>query len=72
MNVQQSMMTKALRRWRIVPVIVIEDPPPGVTGDGNITATINGTPWRSSCAADRAAARTSSLLIPAFCRLPTS
>jgi 2-dehydro-3-deoxyphosphogluconate aldolase / (4S)-4-hydroxy-2-oxoglutarate aldolase len=25
MNVQQSMMTKALRRWRIIPVIVIED-----------------------------------------------
>jgi 2-dehydro-3-deoxyphosphogluconate aldolase / (4S)-4-hydroxy-2-oxoglutarate aldolase len=25
MNVQQSMITKALRRWRIVPVIVIED-----------------------------------------------
>lgn len=26
MNVQQSMMTKALRRWRIIPVIVIDDP----------------------------------------------
>jgi 2-dehydro-3-deoxyphosphogluconate aldolase/(4S)-4-hydroxy-2-oxoglutarate aldolase len=26
MNVQQSMMTEALRRWRIVPVIVIEEP----------------------------------------------
>ena len=26
MNVQQSMMTEALRRWRIIPVIVIEDP----------------------------------------------
>jgi 2-dehydro-3-deoxyphosphogluconate aldolase/(4S)-4-hydroxy-2-oxoglutarate aldolase len=26
MNVQQSMMTKALRRWRIISVIVIEDP----------------------------------------------
>jgi 2-dehydro-3-deoxyphosphogluconate aldolase/(4S)-4-hydroxy-2-oxoglutarate aldolase len=25
MNVQQSMMTKALRRWRIIPVIVIDD-----------------------------------------------
>jgi 2-dehydro-3-deoxyphosphogluconate aldolase/(4S)-4-hydroxy-2-oxoglutarate aldolase len=25
MNVQQSMMTQALRRWRIIPVIVIED-----------------------------------------------
>jgi len=25
MNVQQSMITKALRRWRIIPVIVIED-----------------------------------------------
>lgn len=25
MNVQQSMMTKAMRRWRIIPVIVIED-----------------------------------------------
>ena len=25
MNVQQSMMTEALRRWRIIPVIVIED-----------------------------------------------
>jgi 2-dehydro-3-deoxyphosphogluconate aldolase/(4S)-4-hydroxy-2-oxoglutarate aldolase len=25
MNVQQSMITKALRRWRIMPVIVIED-----------------------------------------------
>jgi 2-dehydro-3-deoxyphosphogluconate aldolase/(4S)-4-hydroxy-2-oxoglutarate aldolase len=26
MNVQQSMMTEALRRWRIIPVIRIEDP----------------------------------------------
>ena len=26
MNVQQSMMTEALRRWRIIPVIVIEEP----------------------------------------------
>src|SRR6476619_694584 len=26
MNVQQSMMTQALRRWRIIPVITIEDP----------------------------------------------
>ena len=26
MNVQQSMITKALRRWRIIPVITIEDP----------------------------------------------
>ena len=26
MNVQQSMITKALRRWRIIPVIVIDDP----------------------------------------------
>lgn len=26
MNVQQSMMTQALKRWRIIPVIVIEDP----------------------------------------------
>lgn len=26
MNVQQSMMTKALRRWRIIPVITINDP----------------------------------------------
>jgi 2-dehydro-3-deoxyphosphogluconate aldolase / (4S)-4-hydroxy-2-oxoglutarate aldolase len=26
MNVQQSMMTEALRRWRIIPVITIEDP----------------------------------------------
>lgn len=26
MNVQQSMVTKALKRWRIIPVIVIEDP----------------------------------------------
>jgi 2-dehydro-3-deoxyphosphogluconate aldolase/(4S)-4-hydroxy-2-oxoglutarate aldolase len=26
MNVQQSMMTKALRRWRIIPVIVIDEP----------------------------------------------
>ena len=25
MNVQQSMITKALRRWRIIPVIVIDD-----------------------------------------------
>src|SRR3954463_2185463 len=25
MNVQQSMMTKALRRWRLIPVIVIGD-----------------------------------------------
>lgn len=25
MNVQQSMITKALRRWRIIPVIMIED-----------------------------------------------
>lgn len=25
MNVQQSMMTKALKRWRIIPVIVIDD-----------------------------------------------
>src|SRR5215212_10109836 len=25
MNVQQSIMTDALRRWRIIPVIVIED-----------------------------------------------
>src|SRR5256885_12482094 len=25
MNVQQSMMTKALRRWRLIPVIVIDD-----------------------------------------------
>src|SRR6266550_7968476 len=25
MNVQQSMMTAALRRWRIIPVIVIDD-----------------------------------------------
>lgn len=25
MNVQQSMMTKALRRWRIIPVIVLDD-----------------------------------------------
>ncbi len=28
--------------------------PPGATGDGDITATINGTPWRSSRASDRA------------------
>jgi 2-dehydro-3-deoxyphosphogluconate aldolase/(4S)-4-hydroxy-2-oxoglutarate aldolase len=26
MNVQQSMMTEALRRWRIIPVIVIDEP----------------------------------------------
>ncbi len=26
MNVQQSMITKALRRWRIIPVITLEDP----------------------------------------------
>jgi len=26
MNVQQSMITEALRRWRIIPVIVIEEP----------------------------------------------
>jgi 2-dehydro-3-deoxyphosphogluconate aldolase/(4S)-4-hydroxy-2-oxoglutarate aldolase len=26
MNVQQSMITEALRRWRIIPVITIEDP----------------------------------------------
>ena len=26
MNVQQSMITKALRRWRIIPVIVIDEP----------------------------------------------
>ena len=26
MNVQQSMMTKALRRWRIIPVITINEP----------------------------------------------
>jgi len=26
MNVQQSMMTEALRRWRIIPVIVINEP----------------------------------------------
>ena len=26
MNVPQSMMTEALRRWRIIPVIVIEEP----------------------------------------------
>lgn len=26
MNVQQSMMTEALRRWRIIPVITIDDP----------------------------------------------
>src|ERR1700674_1025628 len=26
MNVQQSMMTEALRRWRIIPVIRMEDP----------------------------------------------
>src|SRR3981081_1053555 len=26
MNVQQSMMTEALRRWRLIPVIRIEDP----------------------------------------------
>ena len=26
MNVQQSMITKALRRWRIIPVVVIDDP----------------------------------------------
>ncbi len=26
MNVQQSMITEALRRWRIIPVVTIEDP----------------------------------------------
>ena len=26
MNVQQSMITEALRRWRVIPVITIEDP----------------------------------------------
>ena len=26
MNVQQAMITKALRRWRIIPVITIDDP----------------------------------------------
>ena len=38
MNVQQSMMTKALRRWRIVPVIVIEDPENAVPLAGALLA----------------------------------
>lgn len=38
MNVQQSMMTKALRRWRIVPVIVIEDPTNAVPLAGALLA----------------------------------
>ena len=38
MNVQQSMMTKALRRWRIVPVIVIEDPKNAVPLAGALLA----------------------------------
>jgi 2-dehydro-3-deoxyphosphogluconate aldolase/(4S)-4-hydroxy-2-oxoglutarate aldolase len=38
MNVQQSMMTKALRRWRIIPVIVIEEPTDAVPLAGALLA----------------------------------
>jgi 2-dehydro-3-deoxyphosphogluconate aldolase/(4S)-4-hydroxy-2-oxoglutarate aldolase len=38
MNVQQSMMTKALRRWRIIPVIVIEEPTNAVPLAGALLA----------------------------------
>jgi 2-dehydro-3-deoxyphosphogluconate aldolase / (4S)-4-hydroxy-2-oxoglutarate aldolase len=38
MNVQQSMITEALRRWRIIPVITIEDPKNAVPLAGALLA----------------------------------